>query len=291
MAASPLPLIAVLLMILSPNGRGRSIAFAAGRVLAVLATVLAVAALSDVATQGSGGTRVGAAIRLVLGVVFVVLALSKFRSRPKSEAEQKTPGWMQALDGMKPAKALRTGFLVTAVNPKELIFGIAAGVVIGSSTLPPGMVSAALLIYTGIATITVVGPVVAYLVIGTPVRRSAGTCPDLAGPLLQRHHRGRPRHHRRSHDRQRPRRVVAVPDPPEPPNSPAAAVDRCPAAVWRSRRSVCREMYNGAWHPPSTVEGPDRRRRRARVVKLADTQDLGSCAFGRGGSSPPLRTH
>ncbi len=163
MAASPLPLIAVLLIILSPNGRGRSIAFAAGRVLAVLATVLAVAALSDVATQGSGGTRVGAAIRLVLGVVFVLLALSKFRSRPKSEAEPKTPGWMQALDGMKPAKALRTGFLVTAVNPKELIFGIAAGVVIGSSTLPLGMVSVALLIYTGIATITVVGPVVAYL--------------------------------------------------------------------------------------------------------------------------------
>ncbi|VXB49389.1 hypothetical protein ARTHRO9AX_180203 [Arthrobacter sp. 9AX] len=26
------------------------------------------------------------------------------------------------------------------------------------------------------------------------------------------------------------------------------------------------------------------------MVKLADTQDLGSCAFGRGGSSPPLRT-
>ena len=28
----------------------------------------------------------------------------------------------------------------------------------------------------------------------------------------------------------------------------------------------------------------------ARVVELADTQDLGSCAFGRGGSSPPSRT-
>ena len=172
MAASPLPLIAVLLMILSPNGRGRSICFAVGRVLAVMVTVLAVAALSDAATQGPGGTRVGAVIRLVLGVGLILLALSKFRSRPKGAAEPKTPGWMQALDGMPPAKALRTGFLVTAINPKELIFGIAAGVVIGSADIPPGMVAAALLLYTALATITVVVPVVAYLLFGAPVRRA-----------------------------------------------------------------------------------------------------------------------
>ena len=56
--------------------------------------------------------------------------------------------------------------------------------------------------------------------------------------------------------------------------------------------------YNGNWHPPSyvllPVQSAGRSRNtvscQARVVKLADTQDLGSCAFGRGGSSPPLRT-
>ena len=184
MAASPLPLIAVLLMILSPNGRGRSLGFAVGRVLAVLVTVLAVAALSDAATQGSGGTRVGAqSSASCLAWDSSLLALSKFRSRPKGAAEPKTPGWMQALDGIPPAKALRTGFLVTAINPKELIFGIAAGVVIGSASIPPGMVAAALLIYTALATITVVVPVVAYLLLGAPVRR-AGTGQDLAGSLL-----------------------------------------------------------------------------------------------------------
>ncbi|MGO4193171.1 GAP family protein [Arthrobacter sp. YAF17] len=171
MAASPLPLIAVLLMILSPDGRGRSLGFALGRVLAVLVTVLAVAALSDFATQASGGTRLGAVIRLVLGVTLIVLALSKLRSRPKGAAEPKTPGWMQALAGITPAKALRTGFLVTAINPKELIFGIAAGVVIGSASIPPGMAAAALLIYTALATVTVVVPVAAYLLLGAPVRR------------------------------------------------------------------------------------------------------------------------
>lgn len=171
MAASPLPLIAVLLMILSPNGRGRSIGFAVGRVLAVLVTVLAVAALSDLATEGSGGTRVGAVIRLVLGVGLMVLAVYKFSSRPKGAAVPKSPEWMQALGGMPPAKALRTGFLVTAINPKELLFGIAAGVVIGSAGIPPGTAAAALLIYTAMATITVVVPVVAYLLLGAPVRR------------------------------------------------------------------------------------------------------------------------
>ena len=234
MAASPLPLIAVLLMILSPNGRGRSIAFAVGRVLAVLATVLAVAALSDAATQGSGGTRVGAAIRLVLGVVFVVLALSKFRSRPKGEAEQKTPGWMQALDGMTPAKALRTGFLVTAINPKELIFGIAAGVVIGSSTLPPGMVSAAAAHLYGNRHDHRRGAGGGVSPHRHPGAQGAGTCPDLAGPLLQRHHRGRPRHHRRSHDRQGPR---GLPLPRDTPDSAACAAKCTMEPGIRPRRS------------------------------------------------------
>ncbi|MGP4033979.1 GAP family protein [Pseudarthrobacter sp. 1C304] len=172
MAASPLPLIAVLLVILSPDGRGRSVAFAVGRVAAVLLTVAAVAALSDTATQGAGGSRVGAAIRLVLGVLLVVLALTKLRSRRRNAAEPKSPAWMQALDGMKPAKALRTGFLVSAVNPKELVLGIAAGVVIGSAHLPAGRATAALLGYTAIATVTVVAPVAAYLLFGAPVRQA-----------------------------------------------------------------------------------------------------------------------
>jgi threonine/homoserine/homoserine lactone efflux protein len=70
---------------------------------------------------------------------------------------------------------MRAGFLVTAANPKELIVGIAAGVVTGSATLPFGMVAAAVLSCTAIA-----------------------------------HHRGGARIHGRSHDRQRPRRLLVV---------------------------------------------------------------------------------
>ena len=73
---------------------------------------------------------------------------------------------MQALDGMPTAKVLWAGFLVTAINPMELILGIAAGVVIGSASIAPAMAAAALLIDPATATTTVA----AYLLFGSFLR-------------------------------------------------------------------------------------------------------------------------
>ena len=57
---------------------------------------------------------------------------------------------------------------------------------------------------------------------------------------------------------------------------PAAAQGRGWGAAGQRGRPRPRCQYSG---------------RRAQVVELADTQDLGSCAFGCAGSSPALRTH
>lgn len=169
-ALSPLPLIAVVLMILSPDGRGRSISFALGRVGAVLAVVVVMTVLSELITRAEGGSRVGAVIRLALGSAFIVLGILKLRSRTKAGAEPEVPGWMQAIESMPPLRTLGMGFLISAVNPKEVIFSIAAGVVIGSATVPPGQMAAATGVYVLIATITVVAPVAAYLVFGDRAR-------------------------------------------------------------------------------------------------------------------------
>lgn len=170
LALSPLPLIAVVLMILSPNGRARSISFAAGRVGAVLTVAVVVAVLSELVTRGEDGTRVGAVIRLVLGAVFVVLGVLKLRSRRRAGAEPEVPGWMRAIDSMPPSRALGIGFLISAANPKEAIFSIAAGVVIGSAAVPAGQMAAATVVYVLIATVTVVAPVAASVVLGDRAR-------------------------------------------------------------------------------------------------------------------------
>lgn len=60
LALSPLPYIAVVPMILSPDGRDRNIGFTLGRLGAVLAVVVVVAVLSELIIRGEDGSHVGA---------------------------------------------------------------------------------------------------------------------------------------------------------------------------------------------------------------------------------------
>ena len=67
-------------------------------------------------------------------------------------------------------------------------------------------------------------------------------------------------------------------------------------AIWGSAERDSRSDVTNDWGPTelSTMERASTasagQRTRARVAKLADALDLGSSVFGRGGSSPPLRT-
>ena len=71
---------------------------------------------------------------------------------------------MSAIDTMNAGKGFGLGFLLAAVNPKNLLTGAGAGVTIGSAGLTVGSVVVAILVFTLIAAASVAIPVIAYLV-------------------------------------------------------------------------------------------------------------------------------
>ena len=71
---------------------------------------------------------------------------------------------MSAIDTMTAGKGLGLGFLLSAVNPKNLLMAISAGVIIGSATLPVRSVALAVVVFTVIAGCSVSVPVIGYLV-------------------------------------------------------------------------------------------------------------------------------
>jgi threonine/homoserine/homoserine lactone efflux protein len=101
------------------------------------------------------------------------LALRQWRGRP-AEGEQATmPKWMSAIDSMTAGKGLGLGFLLSAVNPKNLLLAVSAGLIIGGAGLVVAQTIVVIVIFVLLAASTVLIPVIAYLIASE----------RLAGPL------------------------------------------------------------------------------------------------------------
>jgi hypothetical protein len=96
-AVSPIPIIAVILMLLSPRARTNGPVFLVGWVAGLAAVSIVITSLSGDAGVGSGGggSTVGALIKILLGLLLVGLAVHDFRNRPRPGQQPTLPGWMR----------------------------------------------------------------------------------------------------------------------------------------------------------------------------------------------------
>ena len=69
-------------------------------------------------------------------------------------------------DRLRPGAAFGLGFLLSALNPKNLLLAVAAGASLGALPLSTGETVGAVAVFTVIAALTVAVPVVAYLIAG-----------------------------------------------------------------------------------------------------------------------------
>lgn len=171
-AISPIPIVAAILMLLSPKARVTSVGFLLGWVLGIVVAVTVFSLLSSVLPDSDGDSSkpIQATIQLLLGIGLLVLAIGQWRRRPKAGAEPALPKWMQAIDKVSFPLALGLGFLLSAVNPKNLLMAAAAGVDIGDAALSVGETIGVIAVYTLIAASTVLVPVVGYLIAAEKLR-------------------------------------------------------------------------------------------------------------------------
>lgn len=171
-AISPIPIIAAILMLLSPKARVTSVGFLLGWVVGIVAAVTVFTLLSSIlpADDPDVSHPIRGVVQLVLGLLLFLLAFGQWRKRPKTGEEAALPKWMKAIDTITFPVALGLGFLLSAVNPKNLIMAAGAGTDIGAAALPAGSVVLVIVIYTLIAASTVLVPVVGYLIAADRLR-------------------------------------------------------------------------------------------------------------------------
>ena len=167
-AISPMPIIAVTLMLFSRRARVNGPMFLLGWVVA-LAVVSGVA--YALANQGNAATDSTTSDtiawgKIVLGIIFLLLAARNWRHRPAPGTEPEMPKWMAGIDAMEPGKALGLGVVLAGVNPKNLMLSAAAGAGLAQLGLATADAVGSLIVFVVIASLTIATPVVYYLLGG-----------------------------------------------------------------------------------------------------------------------------
>ncbi|MGQ5654555.1 GAP family protein [Streptomyces sp. EKR5.2] len=181
-AVSPLPIVAIILLLATPRGRLNGSLFACGWLLG-----LALLGASMLAVGGSGGASakkhpaawVGV-LKLVLGVLLALFAVRQWRRRPADAAQARLPKWMSALDRLTPLKALGLGLLLSAANAKNAPLTLAAGASISSAGIPVPQQIGTLVVFVVIASLGVLAPPAVFLAMGERAQGVLGTWRDRA---------------------------------------------------------------------------------------------------------------
>ena len=122
-AISPIPIVAIVLMLGTQNAKSDSLSFLVGWIVAMAvvgAILLSVIGSGDPTDNGAPADW-SSSLKLILGIVLLGLAAKQWRGRPGPDEDAPMPKWMDAVEGFTPAKSAGLGVVVSVVNPKNLI--------------------------------------------------------------------------------------------------------------------------------------------------------------------------
>jgi threonine/homoserine/homoserine lactone efflux protein len=167
-AISPIPIIAVVLMLATPRGRVNGPAFLLGWLLglAFVGTIVLLAASGGEASEQGAPATWLSWVKIGLGALLALVAFRQWQGRPKLGQESELPAWMKTIDGFSPVKAGGAGALLAGVNPKNLLLTVGAAAAIAQTGASSSSQAVALIVFIVIGTLGPGIPVGIYFTMG-----------------------------------------------------------------------------------------------------------------------------
>lgn len=181
-ALSPLPIVAVILMLTTPKARSNGPAFVAGWVVGLVVVSVAVVLLAGGAdSSDSSASNAVNLVKVLLGLLLVALAKKNWDKRPQPGEEPQLPKWMDALATFDAGRSFLTGAALSGINPKNLALTVAGAGTIAQAGLSAGDDVIAIAVFVLVASVSVALPVGAYLALGDKARAPLATVQSWMG--------------------------------------------------------------------------------------------------------------
>lgn len=167
-AVSPVPIVAVVLILTSRRARVSGLAFIAGWLVGlgvIGAIVLAAAGPASTGESAAPAAWTGW-LKLALGVLLLADAAAEFRRRPRGDQEPALPSWMATVDRISPVAAAGLAAALAGINPKNLLLAVGGATQIAQTGIPAGQQIIAYAVFAVIASLGVGLPVGVYFALG-----------------------------------------------------------------------------------------------------------------------------
>jgi hypothetical protein len=163
-AVSSVSIMATILILLSPKRSQSAIPYLIGWVVGMTAVVV-------VAAVGAGALPISSLrapqraigiAQIIIGLAVLVVAVLAWRRAARAPVDRQNR-WLDRVDRMEPAGALGLSVALN-LRPKGLLLGVAAGLSIAGSSLNRTDTAIVVAVYVGLASSTVIVPIVLTLV-------------------------------------------------------------------------------------------------------------------------------
>lgn len=163
-AISSVPILASIVILLSPERSRTAIPLLIGWVIGLL-VVVSVCAIGATLVPTPTGPRkqddgVGVA-EIIAGLALLVMAVLEWR-RSRKNPDAAMPKWLNTVGTLHPRSVFGLALLLN-VRPKAILLAVAAGLALAAEELSVGQSAVTIGIYTAIAASTVVVPIIATL--------------------------------------------------------------------------------------------------------------------------------
>ncbi|MCS5719673.1 GAP family protein [Herbiconiux sp. CPCC 205763] len=160
LAISSVPILVTILILLSPNSRRSAFPFLIGFVVGVAGVFTGCIALAQVIPTPvvkHPQSALGIAL-IVIGAALVVLAVVSGVQAMHNQSPG-VPKWMNIVTRFGPLRSAGLGLLL-CFRPKSILICAAAGLSVRGDRLSPGELTVLVLVFTLLATSTVIAPIV-----------------------------------------------------------------------------------------------------------------------------------
>lgn len=164
-ALSPGPILAVIVLLMTPQAKSSAPSFLIGWLLAILGVGTFIILLPGVVASHGGLSDTTGLVKLILGMVLLTLIFPIWKKRPKSGDLMKVPKIFQGIDNFGISKSFIAGFLSSGLSIKNFALSASGAAHIDTTSLIDYFETfIGFFLFSLIASFTLILPIILYFI-------------------------------------------------------------------------------------------------------------------------------